>query len=163
MALVCPAGHPPGTGTTFCRLCGRDYLEVTEVVETLVPVQEPPVQAHAVVPPAPGAPPRPPGAPAPPAVVAAPPVVPAPPVAPPKVETPKPAAPEVGLSVSMPLIAAPLDPPDRTPTPVEPEPAAEDKPSKVRRELDRAALLAGVVGGFFGGAVSGAAVTYFLT
>jgi hypothetical protein len=39
----------------------------------------------------------------------------------------------------------------------------EPKPGKVRRELDRAALLAGVVGGFFGGAVSGAAVTYFLT
>lgn len=31
MALVCPVGHPPGTGTPFCRLCGRPYTEVEDV------------------------------------------------------------------------------------------------------------------------------------
>jgi hypothetical protein len=69
----------------------------------------------------------------------------------------------------MPLVPAKPSPTDTAPVELggptfeghdEPE---EPKPSKVRRELDRAALLAGVVGGFFGGAVSGAAVTYFLS
>lgn len=31
MALVCPAGHPPGVGTTFCRLCGRPYVDAAEL------------------------------------------------------------------------------------------------------------------------------------
>jgi hypothetical protein len=77
------------------------------------------------------------------------------------------------MQVTMPLV--PADKPSPTATaPVElggPTIAGHDDepdlepagPGKVRRELDRAALLAGVVGGFFGGAVSGAAVTYFLT
>ena len=30
MALVCPADHPPGVGTTYCRLCGRTYIEVVD-------------------------------------------------------------------------------------------------------------------------------------
>lgn len=31
MALVCPVGHPPGAGTTFCRLCGRPYIESADL------------------------------------------------------------------------------------------------------------------------------------
>ncbi|MDP9182423.1 MAG: hypothetical protein M3P04_06555, partial [Actinomycetota bacterium] len=30
MALVCPVDHPPGVGTSFCRICGRTYVEVAE-------------------------------------------------------------------------------------------------------------------------------------
>jgi hypothetical protein len=179
MALVCPVGHPPGTGTRFCRLCGRDYLEVSEVVETLVPVQEPPVEAKAVIPAMPVAPVRPSAPP-----VASPPVAPPPPPpvapVPPKPEPPKalevvavPAP--VAIQVTMPLVPVGKPSPTST-TPVDlggpviegrpdedSDEADEPKPGKVRRELDRAALLAGVVGGFFGGAVSGAAVTYLLS
>jgi hypothetical protein len=43
MALVCPAGHPPGTGTSFCRLCGRDYVE--EANELLAALAPPPTEA----------------------------------------------------------------------------------------------------------------------
>lgn len=39
MPLACPVGHPPGSGT-FCRLCGRDYVQspaLEVVVETPAP------------------------------------------------------------------------------------------------------------------------------
>ena len=176
MALVCPVGHPPGVGTSFCRLCGRTYVEVSEVVETLVPVQEPPVEAHAVVSPAPAAPAKgmshhvPVATPS-----VATPLVATPSVSPPLAPAPVvPKAPEVvavpspvAIQVTMPLVTMDTsDKPSPTATtPVDlgghdPEPA---KPSKVRRELDRAALLAGAMGGFVGGAVSGAVVTYVLS
>lgn len=30
MNLVCPVGDPPGIGTKYCRLCGRDYVEASD-------------------------------------------------------------------------------------------------------------------------------------
>lgn len=42
MALVCPVGHPPGTGS-FCRLCGRDYVEADVAPEAQAPAAAAPV------------------------------------------------------------------------------------------------------------------------
>ena len=213
MALVCPVDHPPGVGTTFCRICGRTYVEVEDAV---APAPAP--ELALVGAPAPVAPP--------PdsvflsplerkgeAVVSAPqpplPVVTSPaPVVPPALEIPAPAGPPVQARHAAP---APVEPPAPFAPPAPPAPPVElvpvvgpgavqvhlplvpaqagpsptdtvplqlggptvtagdlthepeDKPSKVRVQLDRTAVLAGVVGGFLGGAVSGAAVTFFLS
>jgi hypothetical protein len=107
---------------------------------------------------------------------------PAPAEAPAPFAPPSPPAPQVELvpvvgpgavQVHLPLVPAQAGPsptdtvplqlggPTLTAEDLEHEP--EDKPSKVRVQLDRTAVLAGVVGGFLGGAVSGAAVTLFLS
>lgn len=48
MTLVCPVGDPPGVGTPYCRICGRDYMEASDaaVVRAAVTV---PAQAAEVV------------------------------------------------------------------------------------------------------------------
>lgn len=38
MTLVCPVGDPPGVGTRYCRLCGRDYVDDTLVTVVAAPV-----------------------------------------------------------------------------------------------------------------------------
>lgn len=53
MALVCPVGHPPGTGTTFCRLCGRDYVESVDPVEAQAPAAPAPAELAPAEPPVP--------------------------------------------------------------------------------------------------------------
>jgi hypothetical protein len=150
MALVCPVGHPPGVGTTFCRLCGRSYVDVADLPadhqlavlaaqrETLdqvraavapaaaLPVPEP-VRAPVSVPAA--------AAPSPePTTRLAPPPPGAPPLrtAPPDLGAPlvpqQPAPPQVpavgpgGVHIQMPLVQAPPAAPVETMAPVETAP-----------------------------------------
>lgn len=172
MALMCPVNHPLGVGTTFCRLCGRTYIEVEDApapaalallgagpvarVETPPPfsLPEPPHAPPAV--PAQAAPPPPPPPSAPPAAPVLPQVMPVPAT--------------LGVQVHLPLVEAPSEV-KPSPTSTQPldlggptltAPEHDDAPSQVRRQLDRTAVLAGVLGGFVGGAVSGAAVTVLL-
>ena len=185
MALVCPVGHPAGVGTSFCRLCGRDYVEVEDVPAT---------GALAMI----GAPGEAVGAPAAPAApaVLTPPPPPAPSVL---VPPPAPAVPAQGLPtgppvevlapvVPMPPSAAPLPPVPSAPVPdVQPFPPVpvetgahtvelplvavetvvpaqaeapeveNDEPvSAVKAAVDRTVLLAATGAGFAGGAVAGA-------
>ena len=87
MALVCPVGHPPGNGS-FCRLCGRDFVEEQALAPAAELVgagasYELPVAAPAVGAPSAGPvpPPPPPPAPVPTALLVPPPA--SPPVMPP--------------------------------------------------------------------------------
>lgn len=175
MALVCPVGHPQGVGTSFCRLCGRAYVEVPDaVVEAPEPVAPPPTQAlvpeqaqpSSVAVPVGAVPPAPP-VPAPSAVPPPPPAAPpAPPLPAPPVEV---ATATGGLQVHLPLVEH--VPTHARPTPFPPA-ATDTTPSDLRGELltpeqpggtaepgvrglDRAALLVGGAAGFAGGALSG--------
>lgn len=130
---MCPAGDPPGVGTSYCRLCGRDYVEVPDPVEALAaepvaePVAEPLLPEPVVAEPAPVLP-----------VLE---LVPA-----------QPTAAEVQDTVlhAVPDVAAPGA------SPGTPEPAA---PSLVERRLVPLAAAAGFVGGLV---VGGAAVSQLL-
>lgn len=188
MALVCPAGHPPGVGTKFCRLCGRDYVDepnpllqslAPPATEAVIPVQAPSVESVTV-----------PAAPWPPAPL---PLVPSDVTGPPAQAVPAPAAPTPyelipvpatgGLQVHLPLAELPdlsaaseLDavvaPQPGKPAPTDTHPlelggpvltAPEEEPVAAPRVWDRTTLLVGAVAGFVGGAVSGATLTVFLT
>lgn len=183
MALVCPVGHPAGVGTSFCRLCGRDYVEVEDVPATgALAMIGAPGEAAAPAAPAPSVqvPPPPPA----PSVL----TPPAPPVPVPAQGLPTgPPAGSEGLAavVPMPPSAAPLPPapaapvPDAQPFPPVPVetgahtvelplvavddlvPAQAEAPelesvSPVKAAMDRTVLLAATGAGFAGGAVAGA-------
>jgi hypothetical protein len=178
MALVCPVDHPPGVGTTFCRICGRTYVVVEDPVappvevEAAVAVQAEPEFALAAAAPV-----------VPQAVAVGPPI----PFTPPPLPTLDWPAPQLevashvglasqaaqvqmvpvvgpgGVQVNLPLVPAQGGPSDSDSvllpeTPADPAPELDDAPGKVRRQLDRTAVLAG----FLAGGVAGAAVMHFL-
>jgi hypothetical protein len=183
MALVCPVDHPPGVGTTFCRICGRTYVvieDVAEVVAEAVAEVVAPVVAEVVPEPEPELAPVPESR----AFEVAYPEVMSMVHGPmPFASLPLPAGQwphpqstlpsQVGLlpQVELPLVPSQGGPSGTDTVPVQleavsvtseaAEPAHDGETVAGRRQLDRAAVLA--LGGFLGGAVSGAAVTLFLS
>lgn len=192
MALVCPVGHPPGAGTSFCRLCGRDYVEAEDTSA-----------AHSLA--LLGASAEPAPTPVAPALVTPVPVVaPAQAGPPPSSFPPAPLLGSVPLQVHLPLVemrpeppasvraaemvaalSAAVAPPETEPLDqepqrgepqdalAEPEPepepedeahgALEDEAHAVPGGVDRMTVVAGALAGFLGGLVSGAGITIFLS
>jgi len=183
MALVCPVGHPPGTGTSFCRLCGRDYVEVEDApasgalarlatdAQADAPAAPPLAAPPLAAPPPPQAPAHEPSLAQ---VFAMPPasqpleVVADAPLPDLHVVPPTPMEASAshepthggGLQVQLPLVAVPaqgevpaVEAPAATEAAAEPEPEPEAS-SPARAAVDRTVLLAATAAGFVGGAVS---------